>query len=579
MRVAVCARVSTEHEAQINALENQLEWYKIECFRHSDWEIVEVYVDQGITGTQAQKRPEFLRMMEDAKKGKFDLIITREVSRFARNTVDALSYTRQMKAMGVDVLFINDGINTAADDGELRLSLMSSMAQDESRKISERVKAGQKISREKHILYGNGNILGYRRENGTYVPEPEQAETVRLIFQMYSSGEVGLQKIVAELYRLGRLDAGGHVSWDASKVSRVLHNATYKGCICYNKSHSDGYLTQKRIKNLDESSYIYVKGDFEPLVSEEMWERCQQILASRSARVIDENGKKHKYMRNTPKSVWTAKLRCSCGAGFIQFKWRVNRDGAVIHGFQCYRRTRRPSISYLQERGLDLSISCQIKAISEWKLDLMAAKVFEHLTFDKGKTVKEVYKILSRCMAEEKTVRISRKAMLEKSIAKQRERLDKYIDLCADGIITKQELMERRKGLDNQIADLQSQYESVEQEDERSGALDMKLISQKLDEWQRASKNDVDRELVNSCVAQITPLTNEEFRWALDFQMSEVRARNAAAYTMDDFVEMVRFSISFEEAKAFKASRNQGIRKNEWQDLTVVVGIWSKTQK
>ena len=579
MRVAVYARVSTEHEAQINALENQLEWYKIECSRHSDWEVVEVYVDQGITGTQAQKRPEFLRMMEDARKDKFDLIITREVSRFARNTVDALSYTRQMKAMGVDVLFINDGINTAADDGELRLSLMSSMAQDESRKISERVKAGQKISRERHILYGNGNILGFRRENGTYVPEPEQAETVRLIFQMYSSGKVGLQKIVAELYRLGRLDAGGHVSWDASKVSRVLHNATYKGCICYNKSHSDGYLTQKRIKNLDESSYIYVKGDFEPLVSEEMWERCQQILASRSARVIDENGKKHKYMRNTPKSVWTAKLRCSCGAGFIQFKWRVNRDGAVIHGFQCYRRTRRPSISYLQEHGLDLSISCQIKAISEWKLDLMAAKVFEHLTFDKGKTVKEVYKILSRCMAEEKTVRISRKAMLEKSIAKQRERLDKYIDLCADGIITKQELMERRKGLDNQIAELQSQYESVEQEDERSGALDMNLISQKLDEWQRASKNDVDRELINSCVAQITPLTNEEFRWVLDFQMSEVRARNAAAYTMDGFVEMTRFSISFEEAKAFKASRNQGIRKNEWQDLTVVVGIWSKTQK
>ena len=579
MRVAVYARVSTEHEAQISALENQLEWYKIECSRHSDWEIVEVYVDQGITGTQAQKRPEFLRMMEDAKKDKFDLIITREVSRFARNTVDALSYTRQMKAMGVDVLFINDGINTAADDGELRLSLMSSMAQDESRKISERVKVGQKISRERHILYGNGNILGFRRENGTYVPESEQAETVRLNFQMYSSGEVGLQKIVAELYRLGRLDAGGHVSWDASKVSRVLHNATYKGCICYNKSHSDGYLTQKRIKNLDESSYIYVKGDFEPLVSEEMWERCQQILASRSARVIDENGKKHKYMRNTPKSVWTAKLRCSCGAGFIQFKWRVNRDGAVIHGFQCYRRTRRPSISYLQEHGLDLSISCQIKAISEWKLDLMAAKVFEHLTFDKGKTVKEVYKILSRCMAEEKTVRISRKAMLEKSIAKQRERLDKYIDLCADGIITKQELMERRKGLDNQIADLQSQYESVEQEDERSGALDVKLISQKLDEWQRASKNDVDRELINSCVAQITPLTNEEFRWALDFQMSEVRARNAAAYRMDGFVEMACFSISFEEAKAFKASRNQGIRKNEWQDLTVVVGIWSKTQK
>lgn len=127
MRVAVYARVSTEHEAQINALENQLEWYKIECSRHSDWEIVEVYVDQGITGTQAQKRPEFLRMMEDAQKGKFDLIITREVSRFARNTVDTLSYTRELKARGVDVFFINDGINTATNDGELRLTIMSSI--------------------------------------------------------------------------------------------------------------------------------------------------------------------------------------------------------------------------------------------------------------------------------------------------------------------------------------------------------------------------------------------------------------------------------------------------------------------
>lgn len=171
MRIAVYARVSTEHEAQINALENQLEWYKIEGSRHPDWEIVEVYVDQGITGTQAQKRPEFLRMMEDAQKGKFDLIITREVSRFARNTVDTLSYTRELKAHGVDVFFINDGINTATNDGELRLTIMSSMAQDESRKISERVKAGQKVSREKHVLYGSGNILGYRRENRTYVSQ------------------------------------------------------------------------------------------------------------------------------------------------------------------------------------------------------------------------------------------------------------------------------------------------------------------------------------------------------------------------------------------------------------------------
>ena len=107
----------------------------------------------------------------------------------------------------------------------------------------------------------------------------------------------------------------------------------------------------------------------------------------------------------------------------------------------------------------------------------------------------------------------------------------------------------------------------------------MNLISQKLDEWQQASENEVNRELINSCVAQITPMTNEEFRWVLDFQLSELQGRNTAAYTMDGFIEMARFSISFEEAKAFKASRNQGIRKNEWHDLTVVVGIRSKIQR
>ena len=162
------------------------------------------------------------------------------------------------------------------------------------------------------------------------------------------------------------------------------------------------------------------------------------------------------------------------------------------------------------------------------------------------------------------------------SIARQRERLDKYIDLCADGIITKQELAERRKGLDAQIAELQSQYENVEQEDECSGTLDMNLIAQKLDEWQKASRNDVNRELINSCVAQITPLTNEDYRWVLDFQLTEVQSGNSATCTLDGFMEMARFTISFEEAKAFKASRNQGIRKNEWHDLTVAVGIRTK---
>ena len=163
-------RVSTEHEAQLSALQNQMQWYDEQLKYHSNWELVDRYIDEGITGTQAKKRPAFLRMIEDAKVGKFDLIVTREVCRFARNTVDTLIYTRELKnKYGIEVYFVEDNIWTMDGDGELRLTIMATLAQEESRKTSERVKAGQKISRDNGVLYGSGNILGYDRVGNTYV--------------------------------------------------------------------------------------------------------------------------------------------------------------------------------------------------------------------------------------------------------------------------------------------------------------------------------------------------------------------------------------------------------------------------
>lgn len=162
--VAIYARVSTEHEAQISALENQIQYYDDILERHPEWELYDKYIDEGVTGTSVKKRRSFIRMMEDAAAGRFDLIITREVSRFARNTVDTLQQTRILKRQGVEVYFTEDNIWTIKDeDGEFRLTIMATMAQNESKKISQRVKAGQKVSFENGVLYGNGNILGYDR--------------------------------------------------------------------------------------------------------------------------------------------------------------------------------------------------------------------------------------------------------------------------------------------------------------------------------------------------------------------------------------------------------------------------------
>lgn len=226
-RIVIYARVSTEHEAQINALENQLDWYKPILEMHKEWQVVNWYVDKGITGTSAEKRPQFMQMIFDAKCGKFDMIITREVSRFARNTVDTLNYTRLLKTHKVDVYFINDNIKTSDGDGEFRLTIMASLSQDESRKTSVRVKAGQQTSMDNGVFYGSGNILGYRRKETIddnnkkhvdFLVEPKQAETVKMIFSMYLDGH-GLMKIKNELERQGRLTAMGKTNWHCTVIS------------------------------------------------------------------------------------------------------------------------------------------------------------------------------------------------------------------------------------------------------------------------------------------------------------------------------------------------------------------------
>ena len=198
-KVAVYARVSTEHESQINALSNQIQYYDEIIGKHKDWKLYDRYVDEGITGTSIKKRKNFMRMIEDAKKGKFDLIITREVSRFARNTVDTLQQTRELKKYGVEVYFTEDNIWTFNDDdGELRLSLMATLAQNESRKTSQRVKAGMSIAMQNGVYFGTGNILGYDKVGDMMVINEEQAEIVRFIFNEYLKGK-GSGQICREL--------------------------------------------------------------------------------------------------------------------------------------------------------------------------------------------------------------------------------------------------------------------------------------------------------------------------------------------------------------------------------------------
>lgn len=267
-KVVFYGRVSTEHEAQTYALCNQMQWYEELKKSYPNWVVVERYVDDGITGTQAKKRPEFMRMIEDAKSGKFDLIVTREVARFARNTIDCLEVTRQLKNYGVEVFFVQDGIRTLDNEGEMILTIRAMVAQEESRKMSERIKAGQAISRKNGVLYGNGNLLGYDRVGDTYIINEDQAETVRMIFNMYESG-FGLQMIRDELIKRERKNSSGLVKWDNTRIIRCLHNSAYKGVVAYNKSHRNNYLEQKVVVNHNENTFEYTSANFEPIICKE----------------------------------------------------------------------------------------------------------------------------------------------------------------------------------------------------------------------------------------------------------------------------------------------------------------------
>ena len=288
--VAIYARVSTEHESQLSALDNQVQYYDNILAQHPDWKLYKRYIDEGITGTSTLKRKNFMRMLNDAKNGCFDLIITREVSRFARNTVDTLQETRKLKKIGVEVYFSEDNIWTFNDDdGELKLTIMATLAQNESKKISQRVKAGQTITFQNGVFYGNGNILGYNYNKFTkeVSVNPEQAEIVKFIFEEFLKGE-GSTSIKYKLEERGYLTSTGLKKWSCSYIVRVLQNPFYCGTIVYRKSYIPDYLEQKAKKNNGEVEKIVVEGTHEPLISKEDFDKVQEIIGERRKKSMNK---------------------------------------------------------------------------------------------------------------------------------------------------------------------------------------------------------------------------------------------------------------------------------------------------
>ena len=512
--VAIYARVSTEHEAQISALGNQIQYYDDLFEKHPEWELYDRYIDEGITGTSVKKRKNFMRMMQDASKNKFDLIVTREVSRFARNTVDTLQQTRILRREGVEVYFTEDNIWTMNDeDGELRLTIMATLAQNESKKTSVRVKAGQMISFKNGVLYGNGNILGYDRIGKEYVVNELQARTVRRIFDLYLDGN-GVRKIQFVLEKEGHLTATGLTKWQPGNISRILRNSFYCGTIVYRKQFVPDFLEQKKINNFGEVDKVIVEGRHTPIVTKEQFEKVQQILSSKSESVHNKGCRGKKIS----KDVWCRKMKCECGSSYNRVTWHKSSEGPQ-YAYQCYSQIRTGSFKTRERKGLSTEGICVTKMVPRWKLEVMADIIFQKFWNDREGVLAIANEMLDNCYENEHDNEVlDRKSDLEDKMELWNRKYNNLLDMRMAGEIEKDRYDEKREQILKEQQHLKKQLEIIGGETGLSDDIYMdkvEILKYGLEQNFNFSTRHIPEEVIDAFIKEII-VCQDGFIWKLN---------------------------------------------------------------
>ena len=447
MNVAAYCRVSTDDDDQMNSLENQVAFFEEYIRNHDDWNFVGIYSDEGISGTSVKNRTQFNSMIQDALNGEIDFIVTKEVSRFARNTVDTLSYTRELRNHGVGVMFINDNINTLDGDGEFRLSIMASVAQEESRKISSRVKWGMKRQMEKGYVFCPP-MLGYDIKDGVLTVNQEEAKIVRNIFDMYVNHNMGSRMIAKQLLK-DRVPAPKRIKkWTDCVIVRILKNEKYVGDLIQQKTIVNDYLSHRSVINNKEK--IVFKDHHEPIIDRSTWDEAQRIRERHNDDRVNHNNHCHanKY--------WcSGKIQCGiCGGSCVsKLKHALYGD---IRAYRCKHSdysmkddgvcTNR---SYVDERILCACMQYVIKKISA---DSEAIK--SKLT----SALKYAYR------SDESAKRME---SIEASIEAINVKKDKLMSLLVDDVITRDNYKLSVDKLEKESKSLNDELASITRNNER----------------------------------------------------------------------------------------------------------------
>lgn len=449
IRAAAYCRVSTDKDEQANSLESQRRYFKEYIEYRDDWILTEIYYDEGISGTQTKKRASFNRMINDALHGEIDLILTKEVSRFARNTVDTLSYTRKLKDCGIGVIFTIDNIDTREPDGELRLTIMASLAQEESRKTSERVKWGQKRQMEHGVVFGR-DLLGYTVKDGVLVVNELEAPTVRAIFHKYTNEEKGTHVIARELLEEG-MRPKRIALWNNNVILRVLKNEKYVGDLCQKKTITPNFLTHQKKNNHGEENQIYIKNHHEPIIDRALWERTQKELKKR--------GKDEKEKSKHSNRYWcSGKLECGlCGRKFVsRTKKRV--DGSTYKAWRCYAAANHGG---LKKNADGEFIGCSNQSYNDHALFGVVRYCIMHIQMNRKQLKQEILNEIKELsgVSEQKDESVA----IEREIVSIKEKKRKVLDLLLSGMLKKEEAKEQNAWYDSQIDDLEKKLHSYDE--------------------------------------------------------------------------------------------------------------------
>ena len=504
LRVTYYARVSSESDEQLNSLGNQITYYEDLIKRNKHWTFVPGYIDEGLSGISTKKRENFNRMVEDASDDKFDLVITKEISRFARNTLDSIQFTRQLLSHGVGVFFQNDNINTLDEDSELRLSIMSSIAQDELRKLSSRVKFGHQQAIKDKVVLGNSRIFGYTKDDGRLVIDETQAAMVRELFELYATDDYSMKQIETIFWEKGYRNHNGKKIAHTT-MSNMIANPKYKGYYVGNKVKVVDMFTKKQ-KFLPPEEWVMFKdetGEIVPaIVSEELWDTANAILKRRSDDVKSRQG-----ICNHA-NLLTGKLYCThCGAAYYR------RESTDKHG----NKNSRWVCSGKIKNGAD---SCPSFAIYEDEIKPLLLDVTRDTKVSTEALIQEYV---------ERFQSLDEGNQIPKLIEEQKQRRElalkkkaKLLEYNVTGALSDEDFLSMNRQCADEAADAEEQIKDLEQqlyskEEFRKQIETMKAVMRRME--QSAATGAITKEFIDEYIDKILVTPENDHTLRLDIKI------------------------------------------------------------